>query len=92
MFRDTKRSEITPKHFGAGSVLKAGNHESYLVVCSGNTVQLLEWRTFELFGKPVPVQDPNFMSQDEVRALTSQTENTFSDFDLLPQGLKAIVL
>jgi len=27
MFRDTKRSEITPKHFGVGSVLKAGNHE-----------------------------------------------------------------
>lgn len=89
MFRGTKKSELDPKNFGAGSIVQVCN-EHYLVIATSEfSVSLLCLATFSIVAKAISVEDPNFISEDECRTLISGRGNTaFSDCDFIPSGLK----
>jgi hypothetical protein len=88
MFRGTKKSEMSPKNFGVGSIVKEGNSSSWLVICRGKQVNLLDLKTFEVWGGGVTVEDPNFLSLEETRLVMKCLEGTFTDYDCDPKGMK----
>lgn len=92
MFRNTKKSELSDKNFGAGSRIEIGGHMQWLVVALphavGEAVRRLNLSTFELEGPVVSVTDPNFLTQQEVAALVDDLHLTWSDFTFNPKGLK----
>lgn len=89
MFRGTKKSEMSPKNFGAGSIIKEGNHQSYLVVAASTQkeVVLVDMKTFTIISY-TPVDDPNFLSTEEARSVVKALRGTFTDYDFDPKGLK----
>jgi hypothetical protein len=97
MFREViKKSPLDKSHFGAGSIVRAGE-KKYLVITINDKVTLLSLDTFEFFGNGIESTDVNYLSEDEARQLINQTvgaelklEHT-DDFELLPAGLKAVV-
>lgn len=88
MFRGTKKTDLSPKNFGAGSLITEGRCK-YLVVAAGTGVQLLSMESFELIGKPAPVEDPNFISREELHTLIAPLQVATSDCDYDPKGLKS---
>lgn len=89
MFRGTKKSELDPKNFGAGSIVKEGNFQEYLVVSSnGKYARLLNLKTFELFDPTIEVEDPNFLSKDETRSVIKSLSGTFTDYEYDAKGMK----
>lgn len=91
MFRNSKPSDISPKNFGAGSIIEAAPGENWLVVSTGyRRVRLVDLRTFELLDVSIEVADPNYLCEDEARQLANEINSgyTFSDFECKPKGLK----
>lgn len=88
MFRGKTNSKLDPNLFGAGSFVMANKKIAYMVVSVGNGVRLLNMTTFEEMNPIIPVEDPNFLSEDECRKLISGTGWAFSDFDFDPRGFK----
>lgn len=87
MFRGTQKTELSPKNFGAGSFITEGR-KKYLVVADGLLVRLVKLDTFELVGKGASVEDPNFISQDELHKLIEPLQVARSDCDYDPKGMK----
>lgn len=94
MFKTDKPSEMSAKHFGAGSTIEAGNNK-YLVVSSESDVCCVSLSTFEVVGCWTKVQDINYLTSKEARTLVDKgpgnaLQYTYTDFDLIPKGLKNV--
>lgn len=90
MFRGSKRTDMSAKNFGVGSLIIGGNDRYTVVAVTEDMVRLLDLNTFELCGSSVRVADYNFLSEEEVRALVHGLEGAFSDYDYDPKGIKPI--
>lgn len=89
MFRGTKKSELDPKNFGAGSIVQVCNEQYLIIATNPKAIGLLCLATFSIVAKQIPVEDPNFVSEEECRTLIRGLENVaFSDCDFIPSGLK----
>ena len=92
MFKDKTKSEINHKHFGVGSIMKAGNHQSYLVCGDGRVfgdVFLLDMNTFQVVTKTrIAVEDINFFTEKEVREISNSTPYIITEFEFDSKGLK----
>lgn len=94
MFRNTKKSEIRHDHFGAGSVIQTNHRQrNFLVIADhSNYVYAIDSTTFNIIGNSVAIEDKNWLTESEARALVNEIGNvlhmTFSDFTLYPAGMK----
>ena len=88
MFRGKLKTTLSPKYFSVGSLVTGELDEDYLVVFMHKQVHLLNLSTFEVYGKGVQVADENFLSEDEAHALLCALDGTFTDYDLIPKGMK----
>lgn len=96
MFKDNNITPMSDDKFGAGSVvcgLPNRLDEVWLVVrLHDNSVCLISNTEFKMIGKPVQVNDPNYLTEAEARELVNQVGNilnwTFTDFSLLTKGHK----
>jgi hypothetical protein len=92
MFKDTTPTKIDRANFGAGSMVKDGA-DFYLVIAVGpRLVGLVYLEKFQLIGGDeawLDVMDCNHLTESEARKLVAIINGrTFSDFELLPGGLK----
>lgn len=93
MFRGSKPSDISPKNFGAGSIIEGAPRESWLVInCADCAVKLVNLQTYELLDGSVDAPDPNHLTEPQARKLVGLIDNgyTFSDYTLYPVGIKHI--
>ena len=93
MFRGSKPSDISPKNFGAGSIIEGSPGDRWLVVNYGdNSVRLVDLNYFGLLNGSVAVEDPNYLTETQARELVRLIDDcyTFSDYELVPEGLKEI--
>jgi hypothetical protein len=99
MFRDLPNSIINPDVVGVGSVVGHGHDydsqcENYLIISNRdkNAVALIDNQTFALASQWVPVEDINYLSSGECRALLVEAANklnwTFTDFFFSTRGMK----
>lgn len=92
MFRVIQPATLSPETFGVGSFI-IGDHDTiWMIVADGkSSVRLLNMTTYTLTDKYYPVEDPNFLTQDEARKIVDLTKLnwTFTDFDLIPGGMKS---
>jgi hypothetical protein len=89
MFKNSDKSELNIKNFGAGSVIALGT-VSYLVIAeSSGSAAAVNLKTFEIDGT-VEVTDPNHLTEKEARSLvlTAIPRAAFSDVELDAKGMK----
>lgn len=90
MFRGTA-GEINPTNFGAGSIVKAGEQVTYLVVATDdNVVTFVDLQTMKVLPVATKVENIYHLSKNETRELLNVCfpKYTFSDFDFIAEGLK----
>lgn len=92
MFKESPNSLPNDNHFGVGSMIKAGNRESWLVISyQGNSIGLIDLVTHTIVKAPaLDVADKHHLTKAEARQLVSLIGNqyTFSDYDMIPKRLK----
>lgn len=97
MFRDTGNAKMSKDTVGVGSTVKGNfDSEDYMFVCIGDkSVGLLNLQTMIIDGKSVvSVEDINYISSAEARNILNSLGNklnwTFTDFEIIPKGLKRV--
>lgn len=93
MFKESPNSLPNDNHFGVGSMIKAGNQESWLVFGypNGNNIGLIDLVTHTIVKAPaLEVTDKHHLTKAEARQLVGLIGNqyTFSDYDMIPKRLK----
>jgi hypothetical protein len=95
MFRGESKSKLLPENFGAGSFIIGSGDQVWMLVSDGkSSIRLLDLNTLVLTEKYYPVEDPNFLTQDEARRIVELTKLnwTFTDFELIPAGVKSKII
>lgn len=91
MFRKSGNSKMSTENFGVGSLIKAGPGEVFMLVSlGGQSVAILDMRTFSTIGKLTVVEDIHHLAEDELRECINNAGmgNAFSDYEFYASGLK----
>ena len=89
IFRTSSSSELKKEHFGVGSIVELPN-QSFLVISLDNgNVGLLDLTTFIYVGhSTTSVDDQNYLTENEMRAILGGFPDAFSDFGFKAAGIK----
>lgn len=99
MFRDTKSSPMSELVVGVGSVIGSGvegdiSRRWLIVSIAPNKVVLINNKTFTCDSNVIDVQDENYLSSSETRALCTRISDklqwTFTDFFISTKGMKNV--
>ena len=85
MFRPKKDEKL-----GAGSVVHVNVEEKYLLISvDGKTINRINMKTIKSDYRSIEVEDPDWISRDECRALFDDKCASFpSDFDFDAKGIR----
>ena len=93
MYRNNTNTKLDEDNFSVGSIINDDRPKLVIgFVRNGEQmIKLLDLRTFQVDDmENIPVQDMNFLSQEEASNLVNHTQSTRSDFDWQPVGLKQL--
>jgi hypothetical protein len=85
---------LAVRHIATREVAQLSAQSRMLVSDGKSSIRLLDLNTLVLTEKYYPVEDPNFLTQDEARRIVELTKLnwTFTDFELIPAGVKSKII